>query len=449
MIALDARARLEIVCGTPDRNGRYRVTALWDGCTLHCDEFPPFESYRRAYFAEAVCSKLKDHLCGGSRIAGPEYLAVFGYDPNGNDDADADLKWIGAKVVEAAESAESGDELPRPVQIARLVVDHPSLAEPIVEGLLRRGETMNIIADPKRGKSWLAYGLALSVCTGDRWLGTFDCLACKVLLIDNELHPATLAHRIPIVADGLGIRHSDYEGQLDVLTLRGRLVDLHGIAKILESVSPGAYGLILLDAQYRSLPAGTSENDNPDMAALYNEIDRVAARLGCAWVNIHHASKGSQANKSITDVGAGAGAQSRAADTHLILREHEEPGCVVLESALRSFKPVEPMTLKWTFPIWQRADGIDPVAIKGRRTKAEEKKSQADREDCYKLIKALRPAPATIRVLRGKIGQSADRIERLLDILESKGIVAWTEVKKRGNPCREYRLLKDTQDVDG
>jgi RecA-family ATPase len=66
-----------------------------------------------------------------------------------------------------------------------------------------------------------------------------------------------------------------------------------------------------------------SENDNASMAAVYNAIDRYADRLGCCFVAIHHASKGSQAEKSVTDVGAGAGSMSRAADTHLILRPHE------------------------------------------------------------------------------------------------------------------------------
>ncbi len=44
----------------------------------------------------------------------------------------------------------------------------------------------------------------------------------------------------------------------------------------------------------------------------------------------------SQAGKAITDVGAGAGSQSRATDTHLILRPHEEKNCAVLDAAVRS-----------------------------------------------------------------------------------------------------------------
>ena len=113
------------------------------------------------------------------------------------------------------------DQPAKPVGVGSLIHDHPQLAPPIIDGLLRAGETGNVIADPKRGKSWLAYGLALSVCTGIKWLGTFPCYPGRVLLIDNELHPATLAHRIPVVAEAMAINTDEYAENLDVLSLRG------------------------------------------------------------------------------------------------------------------------------------------------------------------------------------------------------------------------------------
>ncbi len=198
----------------------------------------------------------------------------------------------------------------RPTTILQLANDHPTLAVPIIGGLLRRGETMNLIADPKRGKSWLTYGLALSAGTGGKWLGAFDCTTCRVLLIDNELHPATLAYRLPLVADHMGIRLDQISDRLEVLTLRGRLMDLHGIAKVLESIERGTYQLVILDALYRALPNGISENDNATMAQLFNLIDQLAARLDCGWINVHHASKGNQSLKSVTDVGAVPGASA-------------------------------------------------------------------------------------------------------------------------------------------
>jgi DnaB-like helicase N terminal domain/AAA domain len=250
-----------------------------------------------------------------------------------------------------------------PSSISTLIAENPNLAEPIIDGIARCGETINIIAPPKVGKSWLAYQLALTVAIGGDWLGRFECKPGRVLLIDNELHPATLAHRIPSSAYAVGVRQDDYSDRLDVLSLRGRLTDLYGIARALEKIEPGRYVLIILDALYRALPDGMGENDNASMAALFNLIDRLTQRLCCAWLNIHHSSKGEQGQKSIVDVGAGAGSQSRAADAHIVLRPHEEEGAVVLEAVVRSFKPIDPLPLRWTFPVWTPDVGLDPAAV--------------------------------------------------------------------------------------
>ena len=117
---------------------------------------------------------------------------------------------------------------------------------------------------------------------------------------------------------------------------------------------------MVLDAFYRFLPAGTSENDNAQMAAVYNLIDQYAAMLGSAFALVHHTTKGSQAERAVTDVGAGAGAQSRAADTHVVLRPHSEDGVVTLSAVTRSWPPVADLCFRKQFPLWHPADDLDP-----------------------------------------------------------------------------------------
>jgi hypothetical protein len=106
------------------------------------------------------------------------------------------------------------------------------------------------------------------------------------------------------------------------------------------------------------------ENANKDMGGIYTTLDQIAEQLDCAIVAVHHASKGNQSGKAVTDVGSGAGTQSRSADTHLVLRQHEEPNVVVLEAAVRSFKPFDPVCIRWDFPIWNLADDLDPTQLK-------------------------------------------------------------------------------------
>lgn len=327
-----------------------------------------------------------------------------------------------------------------PMRFADLRAAHPHLAQPVVDKIIREGETCNVISVSKIGKSWLMYGLALSIATGRRWLDLFPCAQGKVLLIDNELHPPTIAHRIPTVAEAMGTEAADYADALEVLPLRGRMMDLTALAGIVLSLERGAYRAVILDAWYRFIPQGLNENSNADVMSLYNRIDNYAESTGAAWFVVHHSSKGNQGEKSVTDVGAGAGAQSRAADTHLILREHEEPGHVVMEAAVRSFPPLAPVGLEWTFPLWRPALTIDPKALKGRRPANEERQVEKDLSGIERIRKALAKGGMTVRQVRRETGFSKARAERLLDQLSASGEVVTETIIARGNETSEYRL---------
>ncbi len=77
------------------------------------------------------------------------------------------------------EAADQGDETPpieKPTPITDLIATYPTLRPVVIGDLLRACETMNLIASPKRGKSWLVNGLSIAVATGSKWLDTFSCL---------------------------------------------------------------------------------------------------------------------------------------------------------------------------------------------------------------------------------------------------------------------------------
>jgi hypothetical protein len=247
----------------------------------------------------------------------------------------------------------------------------------VIEGLLRVGETMNIIAPSKIGKSWLSLGLAFAIATGQAWLSTFATSPGNVLLIDNELHPETSAHRLRTLARALCLPENDIAEAICTVNLRGRLENLVGMGAGLRRIERGRFKLVIIDAFYRTLPLGTDENDNAAMALLYNQLDAYADSLGAAISLIHHASKGNQSGKAVTDVGSGAGAQARATDTHLILRTHEEDNAVVLDAAVRSWPPVSPLCLRWAFPCWMPAQDLDPMALRLDRPRRRPEKDES------------------------------------------------------------------------
>ena len=254
-----------------------------------------------------------------------------------------------------------------------LQVLHPKLRPPVIHGMLRIGESMNIVAPPKAGKSWLVLDLALSIASGRDWLG-YKVEKGDVLVLDNELHPETSVNRVPKVADARGISLSEYADELCIENLRGKLTDINAMKPYFDAIKPSEYKVIILDALYRFQPTGMDENSNNGMTAMYNTIDRYADQLGCCFILIHHTTKGSQAGKAITDMGAGGQSQSRAADDHMALREHEEEGVMVFDGSVRSFPPVKPVCLRWNWPVWNVDDELDATNIKTSSRKSKPNK---------------------------------------------------------------------------
>jgi hypothetical protein len=318
--------------------------------------------------------------------------------------------------------------------LRELIQQHPRLHPPVVDGLFRAGETVNIIAHSKVGKSWLAYNLALSVITGRKWLDTFPTAKGRVLLVDNELHRETLANRIPTVAEAMGIDLGDCLDDLVVWPLRGRLRPLEEVAARFNAVTHGEYRIIILDAKYRFIGEGASENDNAAETRFYNLIDSIAERTGAAVVLVHHASKGSQGDRRTTDIGSGAGAQSRAADCHLVLREHEQQGVAILDGAVRSFPPMDPLPVRWDYPLWSPAPDADAELVKGRRiTKDPEKRLDEDAGkvfDAMVKMKAREPRQ-TMSVIAGWASMCGKRCKAALLRLEVNGHVRRAKMMKR------------------
>ena len=173
-----------------------------------------------------------------------------------------------------------------PIPFGDLVRDYPAMRPEVIAGILRQGETMNIIASAKVGKSFLAGGMAWSVATGRDWL-SHSVAQSRVLIIDNELHCPTLANRLDRIADAMMIDPAERAGAVDVIPLRGLGLDVDSVGSGLI-IPEGVYGLVIVDALYRWLPDGCSENDNAKMMRVYNRIDELAGRWGAAVAIVHH-----------------------------------------------------------------------------------------------------------------------------------------------------------------
>ncbi|GEM_PF-6818165 len=266
------------------------------------------------------------------------------------------------------------------------------MREIIIDGYVRRGEVLNIIASTKIGKSWLALYLLFSVATGRNWLGR-QTKKGRVLLLDNELHDETIQNRMRSVADAMGISEDEDRDMFEYLDLRGVAVGIGEIEQQLSRFEPGEFTLIVLDAKYRYFCNGLQENSNDDQTTFHNQIDQLAKRLDCVIALIHHSSKGDQGGKAVTDVGSGGGSQSRATDCHVVIRPHDEsPELAVLDAALRSFPKVEPISIRWEFPLWSLAADVEAI-VKQAPSRNDTRMDGATRDKTLAVLEILKREP--------------------------------------------------------
>jgi hypothetical protein len=124
----------------------------------------------------------------------------------------------------------------------------------------------------------------------------------------------------------------------------------------------------------------------------------------------------------------------------LVLREHAEPDTVVLEAALRSFPPVEPISLRWAFPLWHPAEDVDPTLLKLRPSATEARQRASDQQGINKIADALLHGGATARQLRAKTGFGKYRLDRLLDQMTAAGQLNVNETTLGATTIHEYTL---------
>jgi hypothetical protein len=270
--------------------------------------------------------------------------------------------------------------------LRHLVHEHTAMRPYVLNGLLRSGEVAACISATKGRKSWLLADLAIAIATGQPWLGKWETHRGDVLLIDAELHPEVISNRIPQIVKARGLAMADVETHLYVEPVRGTGMDIFRLKSIVDSIPRHQFAAIIVDPLYRMYPQDGrfDENSNADVAHVFNTIDAYAEQTGAAWVICHHATKGAQAGKAVTDVGAGGGSFSRAVDTHIVVRPHEVDDCAVMSVALRSWPPVQDTCYKWDAPVWNLDTTLDPAKLKDAQPYSHWKKREPYRRKTVK-----------------------------------------------------------------
>lgn len=232
------------------------------------------------------------------------------------------------EFIEAA-----NDDLP---DIETLSLENiPDLAEPLIEGVLRKGHKMLIAGPSKAGKSFALIELCIALAEGSTWLG-WQCKQGKVLYLNLELDSASCLHRFQDVYESLKITPKGLKN-LDIWNLRGASVPLDKLTpKLIRRAQKRNYTAIIIDPIYKVLTG--DENSASEMAAFCNQFDKISRELGCAVIYCHHHSKGSQGDKESMHRSSGSGVFSRDPDAILDLIELEQTPTAIQQRKDESYQ---------------------------------------------------------------------------------------------------------------
>lgn len=227
----------------------------------------------------------------------------------------------GEPVNAGGTADEGGDEARHKLCIVR-ECDHTGIHTPeptptIIDGLLRRGHKLLITGPSKASKTWLLYGLGMSLATGSVWLDRHQCRRSHVLLVNTELDENSHHRRVDWIRRAFGMEPGDYADTLDSVTLRGLSMDAEGFVNELDAITAGArYDAVLLDSIYKLFDG--VENDAHDVRLLFAQMDRLLA-MGTSVIFTHHHAKGAAGGRDAIDRGSGSGVFGRDPDALLDL----------------------------------------------------------------------------------------------------------------------------------
>lgn len=278
--------------------------------------------------------------------------------------------------------------LPKIYRYADVMRNIPPLADPLIDGILRKGHKMVISGGSKAGKSFLLIQLCISLSEGIPWLN-YKCRKSKVLYVNLELDEASCYHRIADVYQALEMEPSHADDLL-IWSLRGYNVKLTQIIpELVERLKNEKPDVVVLDPIYKIMEG--DENSAKDMSNFLSEMDVLGRELNASVIYCQHHSKGSQSGKKAMDRMSGSGVFARDADAVIDLTdcnvneqtkdEYGDHPYHYLSATLREFESFSNIVTYFDYPCHKLAENATAVDKKS----SPEEKIKVIR-DCYDAL---------------------------------------------------------------
>ena len=224
----------------------------------------------------------------------------------------------------------------------------------IIDGLLYAKSKLLIGGVAKAGKSHFAMSLASSMAAGKPFLQWAAPVPQKVLYVDFELHEWELNERCASACNW------DVPSNLATLSLRQHynVRNTKQLTKVLNTIQASQFDVVILDCLYK-FNSADDENDNSAMKIIGSWMDEIISKHGITPILIHHFGKGGQAGKDVIDRFRGASSIVGEMDGLISIISHENEGCYIIDSVVRSFPPTQPFVARWDYPHWVLSEDLD------------------------------------------------------------------------------------------
>ena len=260
----------------------------------------------------------------------------------------------------------------------------------LVDGLIPAGQLVMLGGRGKAGKSWLILQLIAAVDRGGHFLGR-AATPGRVLYLALEDGRRRLNQR-PRVMKWTPSAQIDIAFKVDKFDSGGE-----GLAHVREAIAAGGYDLVVVDTLVKTLSASADENNNPQMAAICNDLADMAHDSGTCILIVHHVSK--QMVENPFDALRGASAIRDAYDVGMMLvRKHAEKEAT-LHAEARDFD-VQDITIRqaengagWEYV----GDAAAGVAIRAGRVGVQDLKTAGDGSTAADIAEAVGKSESAVR----------------------------------------------------
>lgn len=297
--------------------------------------------------------------------------------------------------------------------------------------ILPSGGVSMLVGEPKRGKSWLALDLCLSISSGTPFLASFPISSAgPTVYLTKEDTPTSLKSRVAkiLVSKGFGGSIEEGEGYLRaafpkktphecwIALQRGFYLTPEAVKELIDWLKPIGPKLIVLDPILRMIWEADEFKAGEVAKSIFDPLTTISRELGCAVMFVHHKSKGGGAKGSYGSIAFHA-----FVDSALYLTE---PGETLDDwtEVYSEFKAAE--SAKWSYRLRDLKDGYSPSVLRGD----EVEESIRDR-----ILQVLDEVGGSIRIslLRESLKISSESLRLYIDALVSEGLVEELGTKLR------------------